>query len=159
MCKKNGVFCSIEKGPMVWPKCTFGLKYKIIFTNAHARLFKFKCCLRKIKSVSTLCCLCFCSRYLSNIFRSLVTIVFVTQAAACVVHFFRFQFTFLQSVEVCNAVYGMNWTTLRVRVMKDLALMMMRASKPFRMSSGYLVTLTNESFMSVSILEIRWSQC
>ncbi|XP_032676946.1 odorant receptor 94b-like isoform X2 [Odontomachus brunneus] len=61
----------------------------------------------------------------------------------------------LKSVEVCNAVYGMNWTTLRVRVMKDLAIIMMRASKPFRISSGYIVTLTTESFMS--ILKISYS--
>ncbi|XP_014485495.1 PREDICTED: odorant receptor 94b-like [Dinoponera quadriceps] len=64
----------------------------------------------------------------------------------------------LKSAEVRNAVYEMNWTTLRVRVMKDLTIIMMRASKPFRMSSGHMVTLTTDSFTSVSILEIILSR-
>jgi len=39
--------------------------------------------------------------------------------------------------------------------MKDLMIIMMRASKPIKISSGYIVTLSTESFMSVSIIEIK----
>ncbi|EFN89435.1 Putative odorant receptor 94a [Harpegnathos saltator] len=63
-----------------------------------------------------------------------------------------------ESAEVCNAIYEMNWTTLRVQVMKDLTIIMMCASKPFTMSSGHVVTLTLDSFMSVSIFEIGSGQ-
>ncbi|XP_032676936.1 odorant receptor 13a-like isoform X1 [Odontomachus brunneus] len=61
----------------------------------------------------------------------------------------------LKSVEVCNAVYEMDWTMLKIRVIKDLTIIMMRAAKPFTMSSGYIVTLTTESFMS--ILKVSYS--
>ncbi|XP_019697643.2 odorant receptor 67a-like [Harpegnathos saltator] len=61
----------------------------------------------------------------------------------------------LKSAEVCHAIYEMNWTPLRIRIMKDLNIIMMRASKPFTMSSGYVVTLTVDSFMS--ILKISYS--
>ncbi|CAL1680527.1 unnamed protein product [Lasius platythorax] len=61
----------------------------------------------------------------------------------------------LKSIDVGTAVYEMDWTTLRVRVMKDLMIIMMRAGKPVKMSSGYIVTLSTESFMS--ILKISYS--
>nr|XP_012227125.1 PREDICTED: odorant receptor Or2-like [Linepithema humile] len=61
----------------------------------------------------------------------------------------------LKSIDIGNAVYEMDWTTLKVRVMKDLLIIMMRASKPVKMSSGYVVTLTLESFMS--ILKLSYS--
>jgi hypothetical protein len=54
-------------------------------------------------------------------------------------------------MNVCNAIYEMDWTILKVRVIKDLLIIIMRAAKPIKMSSGYLVTLTLDSFMSVSI--------
>ncbi|XP_072743414.1 putative odorant receptor 71a [Anoplolepis gracilipes] len=61
----------------------------------------------------------------------------------------------LKSVDVSSAIYEMDWTTLRVRVMKDLMIIIMRAGKPVKMSSGHLVTLNTESFMS--ILKISYS--
>ncbi|KAF3054264.1 Odorant receptor 040 [Nylanderia fulva] len=61
----------------------------------------------------------------------------------------------LKSTDVGTAIYEMDWTTLRVRVMKDLMIIMVRAGKPVKMSSGYLVTLTTESFMN--ILKLSYS--
>ncbi|KAH0948471.1 OrE12 [Eciton burchellii] len=55
----------------------------------------------------------------------------------------------LKSMNVCNAIYEMDWTILKVRVIKDLLIIIMRAAKPIKMSSGYLVTLTLDSFMSL----------
>ncbi|XP_020297436.1 odorant receptor Or2-like [Pseudomyrmex gracilis] len=55
----------------------------------------------------------------------------------------------LKSIKVCNAIYEMNWTTLRVRIMRDLTIIMLRATRPIKMSSGYVVTLTTESFMDI----------
>ncbi|XP_029669126.1 odorant receptor 67a-like isoform X2 [Formica exsecta] len=55
----------------------------------------------------------------------------------------------LKSIDVGTAIYEMDWTTLRVRVMKDLMIIMIRAGKPVKMSSGYLVTLSTESFMNL----------
>ncbi|XP_019885150.2 odorant receptor 49b-like [Camponotus floridanus] len=61
----------------------------------------------------------------------------------------------LKSIDVSTAIYEMDWTTLRVRVMKDLMVIMMRAGTPVKMSSGYIVILSTESFMS--ILKISYS--
>ncbi|XP_025262105.1 odorant receptor 49b isoform X2 [Camponotus floridanus] len=61
----------------------------------------------------------------------------------------------LKSIDVSTAIYEMDWTTLRIRVMKDLMIIMMRASKPVKISSGYIVTLSTESFMS--ILKLSYS--
>ncbi|EFN60771.1 Odorant receptor Or2, partial [Camponotus floridanus] len=55
----------------------------------------------------------------------------------------------LKSIDVSTAIYEMDFTKLRVRVMKDLMIIMMRASKPVKISTGYIVTLSTESFMSV----------
>ncbi|KAL6417470.1 hypothetical protein ACFW04_010278 [Cataglyphis niger] len=57
----------------------------------------------------------------------------------------------LKSIDVGTVIYKMDWTRLRVRVMKDLMIIMIRAGKSVKMSSGYLVTLNIESFMNVSI--------
>ncbi|XP_070153343.1 odorant receptor Or2-like [Polyergus mexicanus] len=61
----------------------------------------------------------------------------------------------LKSIDVGIAIYEMDWTKLRIRVMKDLIIIMMRAGKPVKMSSGYVVTLNVESFMN--ILKISYS--
>ncbi|XP_011267286.3 odorant receptor 67a [Camponotus floridanus] len=61
----------------------------------------------------------------------------------------------LKSIDVSTAIYEMDFTKLRVRVMKDLMIIMMRASKPVKISTGYIVTLSTESFMS--ILKISYS--
>lgn len=63
----------------------------------------------------------------------------------------------MKSIEVSDAIYNMDWTILRVRVMRDL-IIIMRASKPVKMSSGYVVTLTTESFMSVSMRKMKQNQ-
>ncbi|GAB1863873.1 Odorant receptor [Camponotus japonicus] len=61
----------------------------------------------------------------------------------------------LKSIDVSTAIYEMDWTTLRVRVMKNLMIIMMRAGTPIKMSSGYIVILSTDSFMS--ILKISYS--
>ncbi|XP_072767892.1 odorant receptor 4-like isoform X3 [Anoplolepis gracilipes] len=61
----------------------------------------------------------------------------------------------LKSIDVSTAIYEMDWTKLKVGVMKELMIIMMRADKPITMSSGYIITLSTESFMS--ILKISYS--
>lgn len=55
----------------------------------------------------------------------------------------------MQSTEVGNAVYEMDWSTLSVDLMKTLLLIITRSKKPIIITSGYIVTLSNESFMKV----------
>ncbi|XP_043264936.1 odorant receptor 67a-like [Colletes gigas] len=55
----------------------------------------------------------------------------------------------LQSKSVGNAIYEMDWTSLPIRVMKDLLIIMARSSKPTVMSSGHVVTLSTDSFMAI----------
>ncbi|XP_029669165.1 putative odorant receptor 71a [Formica exsecta] len=61
----------------------------------------------------------------------------------------------LKSIDVGTAIYEMDWTRLRIRVMKDLMIIIIRAGNPVKMSSGYVVTLNIESFMN--ILKISYS--
>lgn len=55
----------------------------------------------------------------------------------------------MQSTEVGNAVYEMDWPMLSVDLMKTLLLIIVRSKKPIKITSGYIVTLSNESFMKV----------
>ncbi|XP_072746701.1 putative odorant receptor 92a [Anoplolepis gracilipes] len=55
----------------------------------------------------------------------------------------------LKSTEVGNAVYEMDWSTLSVDLMKTLLLIITRSKKPIIITSGYIVTLSNESFMKI----------
>ncbi|XP_050462555.1 odorant receptor Or1-like [Cataglyphis hispanica] len=61
----------------------------------------------------------------------------------------------LKSIDFGTVIYEMDWTRLRVRVMKDLMIIMIRAGKSVKISSGYLVTLNTESFMN--ILKVSYS--
>ncbi|XP_070161895.1 odorant receptor 67a-like [Polyergus mexicanus] len=55
----------------------------------------------------------------------------------------------LKSTEVGNAIYEMDWTILPVDLMKIVLLIITRSKKPIKITSGYIVTLSNESFMKV----------
>lgn len=62
----------------------------------------------------------------------------------------------MQSTEIGNAVYEMDWPMLPVDLMKTLLLIIVRSKKPIKITSGYIVTLSNESFMKVKkIYDIR----
>ncbi|XP_026671184.1 uncharacterized protein LOC108626940 [Ceratina calcarata] len=61
----------------------------------------------------------------------------------------------LKSSKVGDAIYEMDWTTLPVNVMKDLLLIMVRSTRPVKMTSGYVLTLSVESFRS--IMKITYS--
>ncbi|XP_025262357.1 putative odorant receptor 71a [Camponotus floridanus] len=55
----------------------------------------------------------------------------------------------LKSTEVGNAIYEMDWPMLPVDLIKTLLLIIIRSKKPIKITSGYIVTLSNESFMKV----------
>ncbi|KAL6436729.1 hypothetical protein ACFW04_004867 [Cataglyphis niger] len=55
----------------------------------------------------------------------------------------------LKSIEVGNAIYEMDWSILPVDLMKTLLLIIIRSKKPIKITSGYIVTLSNESFMKI----------
>lgn len=63
--------------------------------------------------------------------------------------FFLSLFLNIQSTEVGNAIYEMDWPMLSVDLMKTLLLIIIRSKKPIKITSGYIVTLSNESFMKV----------
>ncbi|XP_015432327.1 PREDICTED: odorant receptor 4-like [Dufourea novaeangliae] len=56
----------------------------------------------------------------------------------------------LKSMQVSDAIYEMDWTTLPVNIMKDLLMIIKRSKRPFRMSSAHIITLSTDSFMAVS---------
>lgn len=56
----------------------------------------------------------------------------------------------LQSNEVGDAIYQMDWTILPVDILKDFLLIMTRSMKPLKISCGHVLILSVESFMSVS---------
>ncbi|KYQ49775.1 Putative odorant receptor 67a, partial [Trachymyrmex zeteki] len=56
----------------------------------------------------------------------------------------------LKSTEIGNAVYEMDWSMLPVDLMKTLLIIITRSMKPIKITSGYIITLSNESFMKVN---------
>lgn len=61
-------------------------------------------------------------------------------------------FSNVQSAEVSSAIYEMDWPMLSTDLMKTLLIIIVRSKKPIIITSGYIVTLSNESFMKVNIL-------
>ncbi|XP_017766722.1 PREDICTED: odorant receptor Or1-like [Eufriesea mexicana] len=55
----------------------------------------------------------------------------------------------LKSNKVSDAIYEMDWTALPAHVVKDLLLIIVRCRRPARMTSGHLVILSANSFMTV----------
>ncbi|XP_011883540.1 PREDICTED: putative odorant receptor 71a [Vollenhovia emeryi] len=63
----------------------------------------------------------------------------------------------LKSTEIGSAVYEMDWPMLPVDLMKSLLVIITRSKRPITITSGYIVTLSNESFMKVRMIAVtRW---
>ncbi|EFN88818.1 Odorant receptor Or1 [Harpegnathos saltator] len=60
-----------------------------------------------------------------------------------------------KSTEVGTAVYEMDWGMFPVDLMKSLLLIATRSKKSIRITSGYMIALSNESFMK--IIKISYS--
>ncbi|XP_018351974.1 PREDICTED: odorant receptor Or1-like [Trachymyrmex septentrionalis] len=60
-----------------------------------------------------------------------------------------------KTTEIGNAVYEMDWPMLPVDLMKTLLIIITRSVKPIKITSGYIITLSNESFMK--IIKISYS--
>ncbi|XP_071644593.1 odorant receptor 94b-like [Temnothorax longispinosus] len=61
----------------------------------------------------------------------------------------------LKSTEIESAVYEMDWPMLPADLMKTLLMIITRAKRPIKITSGHIVTLSNESF--VKIIKISYS--
>ncbi|XP_011695163.1 PREDICTED: odorant receptor Or1-like [Wasmannia auropunctata] len=61
----------------------------------------------------------------------------------------------LKSTEIGSAIYEMDWPMLPTDLMKTLLVIITRAKRPIKITSGYIVTLSNESFMK--IIKISYS--
>ncbi|XP_018351976.1 PREDICTED: odorant receptor Or2-like [Trachymyrmex septentrionalis] len=61
----------------------------------------------------------------------------------------------LKSTEIGNAIYEMEWPMLPVDLMKILLLIITRSKRPIKITSGYMITLSNDSFMK--IIKISYS--
>lgn len=49
----------------------------------------------------------------------------------------------------------MDWTILPSNIIKDLLLVIVRCKKPVKITSGQIFTLSTESFMKVSRIELN----
>ncbi|XP_039302412.1 odorant receptor 46a isoform X3 [Solenopsis invicta] len=56
----------------------------------------------------------------------------------------------LKSIGLSEAVYKMEWILLTISERKDLLMIMMRSTKPIKFTSSFLVTLSLESYATVS---------
>ncbi|XP_033175465.1 odorant receptor Or1-like [Bombus impatiens] len=61
----------------------------------------------------------------------------------------------LKSNKVRDAIYDMDWTMLPTEVMKSLLLILIRTDRPVKMTSGHVVVLSSQSF--VSIMKMTYS--
>lgn len=59
-----------------------------------------------------------------------------------------------QSESVGDAIYAMDWTNLNPSTVKGLIIIMSRTLKPIIFTSGHIVTLSHDSFKSVSFISI-----
>ncbi|KYN32658.1 Putative odorant receptor 92a [Trachymyrmex septentrionalis] len=60
----------------------------------------------------------------------------------------------LLNTEIGSAVYEMDWPMLPVDLMKTFLVIITRSMRPIKITSGYVLTLSNESFMKVN--EMRY---
>jgi hypothetical protein len=56
----------------------------------------------------------------------------------------------MQSTEIGSAIYEMDWPMLPTDLMKILLVIITRSKKPIQITSGYIITLSNDSFMKVN---------
>ncbi|KAL0119576.1 hypothetical protein PUN28_007789 [Cardiocondyla obscurior] len=61
----------------------------------------------------------------------------------------------LKSTEIGSAIYEMDWSVLPADLMKTLLMIITRSKKPIKITSGNIITLSNESFMK--IIKISYS--
>ncbi|KYQ48595.1 Putative odorant receptor 92a [Trachymyrmex zeteki] len=57
----------------------------------------------------------------------------------------------LKSTEIGSAVYEMEWPMLPVDLMKTLLVIITRSKRPIKITSGYMITLSNDSFMKYTV--------
>ncbi|KAF7992982.1 hypothetical protein HCN44_005763 [Aphidius gifuensis] len=55
----------------------------------------------------------------------------------------------VQSSQICDAIYSMDWTTLTISTQKSLVLIMSRSQKPVQFISGRIIPLSMNSFNNV----------
>ncbi|XP_025989821.2 odorant receptor 13a [Solenopsis invicta] len=55
----------------------------------------------------------------------------------------------LKSTEIGSAIYEMDWPMLPTDLMKILLIIITRSKKPIQITSGYIITLSNDSFMKI----------
>ncbi|XP_063978223.1 odorant receptor 94b-like [Diachasmimorpha longicaudata] len=55
----------------------------------------------------------------------------------------------IASERLCNDIYSMDWTILSTSTKRSLAMIIARAQKPLKFTSGYILTLSIDSFNSV----------
>jgi len=60
-------------------------------------------------------------------------------------------FLFFQSTGLSEAIYEMDWILMPISKQKDLLMIMKRSTRPIKFTSSFLVTLSLESYGSVSI--------
>jgi len=60
-----------------------------------------------------------------------------------------------QSAEIGNAIYKMDWTMFPADLMKTLLIIIMRSKRPIKITSGHIITLSNESFVKVNKIILR----
>jgi len=54
-----------------------------------------------------------------------------------------------------NSIYGIEWPALSNNNKKNLLLIMKRAMTPIEFTSAYIITMNLESFVAVSIRQLR----
>ncbi|XP_028050636.1 odorant receptor 67a [Monomorium pharaonis] len=55
----------------------------------------------------------------------------------------------LKSTKIGSAIYEMDWPMLPTDLMKTLLVIITRSKRPIQITSGYIITLSNDSFMKV----------
>ena len=56
-----------------------------------------------------------------------------------------------QSVDLGNIIFRSNWESLSPQTLQDFMIIFQRTRKPIILSSGYVITLSNKAFTSVSM--------
>ena len=68
------------------------------------------------------------------------------------IDFYKILIIFIQSIELSNEIYNIQWYALNNSSKKTLSIIMMRSSKPIVINGGFLTTLTYSSYLKVSII-------
>lgn len=71
-----------------------------------------------------------------------------------VTSYFFFFFFILQSLDISNMIFELDWPDLDNTTKRDLLMIMMRASYPIEMTSVHVITMNLDSFVIVSTKKI-----